>query len=117
MTERCWNPKNHNFARYGGRGIRVCKRWHEFKNFLADMGLRPPRKYVNRINNNRGYSPKNCCWSTTKEQARNRRSSKLTPEQVAEIRSIRHLTQTEIGMKFGVSQSHIGRIRSREVWT
>jgi hypothetical protein len=73
MTQRCNNPKRHDYPRYGGRGISVCKRWHMFENFLADMGERPSLAHsVERKKNWLGYSPANCQWATLVEQARNR---------------------------------------------
>jgi hypothetical protein len=73
MKERCSNPKNKDYANYGGRGIRVCERWHTYDNFLADMGPRPPGLSIERRNNNLGYSPDNCYWATRLEQNHNQR--------------------------------------------
>jgi hypothetical protein len=76
MIERCKNPGHIAFKYYGGRGIKVCKRWQTFANFLADMGLRPPGHSIERINNDGDYKPSNCKWATAKEQAQNRRNRK-----------------------------------------
>lgn len=62
MLARCYNKKNNRYQHYGGRGIRVCKRWHKFENFLADMGERPKRYTLSRTNCERDYKPSNCCW-------------------------------------------------------
>jgi hypothetical protein len=76
MMKRCYNKESPAYINYGARGITVCDRWHDPKNFLADMG-EPPAKYsVNRLNNDEGYSPKNCNWATDVEQANNRRSNR-----------------------------------------
>lgn len=73
MLQRCNNPNATNYRYYGAVGIRVHARWHEFANFLADMGECPtPAMTLDRINNDLGYEPGNCRWATKAEQNKNR---------------------------------------------
>ena len=76
MTKRCVNSNHISYKNYGGRGIRVCKRWLKFENFLEDMGKSwRPGLQIERIKNNKGYYPDNCCWATREEQNKNKRNN------------------------------------------
>lgn len=77
MVQRCHNANSKDYDRYGGRGIFVCDEWQTFSNFLADMGERPEGKSLDRIDNDKGYSPQNCRWADAKSQQRNKRNSRL----------------------------------------
>lgn len=117
MMTRCYNQKRRCWKHYGGRGIRVCERWHIYENFLADMGRRPtPQHSLDRIDNNGGYTSENCRWATRTQQARNSRQAKLSPELVEQIRMASG-TQEDIGRQFGVHQTTISRVRRGERWT
>jgi hypothetical protein len=76
MMQRCYNPNNHAYKDYGGRGIEVCKRWHEVTGFFSYVGNAPRGKSLDRIDNDGNYEPDNVRWATTKQQARNRRPAR-----------------------------------------
>lgn len=77
MMERCQNARGPNYKRYGGRGITVCDRWRDFRNFWEDMG--PTWRLgltIERIDNNGNYEPSNCTWIPNSKQAGNRTTSR-----------------------------------------
>ena len=75
MRQRCHNPNQPHYERYGGRGITVCDEWRKsFEAFYRDMGDPPsPDHSIDRIDNDRGYEPGNCRWATAAQQNRNQR--------------------------------------------
>ena len=73
---RCTNPKNKNYANYGGRGIEF--RFPDFETFLDHIGPRPSKKHsLDRIDNNGHYEHGNVRWALIKTQNRNRRNNRL----------------------------------------
>lgn len=78
MKDRCYNPKNGRFNRYGGRGISVCPAWlnsfQAFHDWAIENGYDDDLS-IDRINNDGNYEPGNCRWATPKEQANNRSTS------------------------------------------
>jgi len=81
MRSRCSKPNNASYPRYGGRGITVCDRWLDsFAAFLADLGVRPEGKSLDRIDPDGNYEPGNVRWATPAEQQRhNRRQLQWPP--------------------------------------
>lgn len=84
MIQRCHNPNDRDYARYGAKGTSVCDRWRfgdgqlsGFECFLADLGEPTDRSLsIDRINVLGNYEPTNCRWATAKEQSNNKRNTK-----------------------------------------
>lgn len=76
MLERCYTPTSKSYPDYGGRGITVCPDWrYSFEAFLKDMGESPEGMFIDRIDNDEGYSSDNCRWVTRQENNSNRRNT------------------------------------------
>jgi hypothetical protein len=77
MMTRCYNTNAPQYQGYGSRGITVCDRWNDFRNFLADMGPKPtPHHSIEREKVNGNYEPGNCVWATNTAQCRNKTNSR-----------------------------------------
>jgi len=75
MVKRCEDPSNPDYPNYGGRGIKVCEEWQDFRTFTEwalSNGYQPGLS-IDRENTNSGYEPSNCRWATVLQQARNAR--------------------------------------------
>lgn len=110
MKQRCYNPNETEYGNYGGRGITVCKEWlgeHGVENFAEwaystgyDENAEHGECTIDRIDNDKGYSPDNCRWATNKEQQRNKRNNfvviykekEMTLSEVSEITGINRET-------------------------
>lgn len=130
MLQRCHNPKDSNYFRYGGRGITVCERWHKFEYFEVDMYkayLWHVSRYgekdttIDRIKNHRSYMENNCRWATRREQAINRkqREGKMlmsTGETIAEFSKRTHISKNVIRHRLhdGWTEEEIVNIPIRE---
>lgn len=111
MIQRCTNPNNPAWPRYGGRGITVCDEWRKFESFYRDMAPRPVGKSLDRINNDSGYSKENCRWATLEQQANNRRLSKMNRTGIAGI-AIRRETKMFRVYTYRRGQKNIGHFKS-----
>lgn len=79
MRQRCKNPKNHAYKDYGGRGICVCEEWESFEAFRewAYQNGYKETLSIDRIDNDKGYNPSNCRWTTQVTQSNNQRTNVL----------------------------------------
>lgn len=108
MIQRCHNTNNKSYYRYGSRGISVCHEWkNSFRNFLKDMGSKPGNNFsLDRIDNNKGYSPDNCSWRSVEDQNNNRGNYNILVEFQGEIK-----TASQWANIYGLNASTvIGRI-------
>jgi hypothetical protein len=107
VVERCTNPSIRSWANYGGRGINICERWRDFRNFYEDMGPKPaPRLTIERIDNEGNYEPGNCRWATYDEQARNKRNTRYVT--IGGERKLLVEVAKGLGLKYGVAAYRLG---------
>ena len=79
ILQRCNNPQRKTYKHYGGRGITVCDEWLDIKNFVAWAEATHPNiegVSLDRVNNDKGYSPENCRWVDVTTQILNQRKRK-----------------------------------------
>lgn len=112
MRRRCHDPTWPQFYNYGGRGIRVCRRWrNDFSAFIADVGLKPSRKHtLDRIDNDKDYKPGNVRWALWTQQCRNmRKNVTLKAHGVT-------ATLAEWSVRTGIKETTL-RYRYRQGWS
>lgn len=113
---RCRNPNNRSYVRYGGRGITFSPAFDDFAVFLAEIGPRPsPGHSLDRIDNNLGYEPGNVRWATRSEQFWNARPFKLTQDDVDAIRADPR-PRSIVARAYGVSPQTVCDIDKRRIW-
>lgn len=128
MRQRCNNPNANGYKTYGGRGIKVCEEWDEFPNFqkwALNNGYKENLD-IDRIDNDKNYSPDNCQWVTRSYNTRKRNKlgmpkgctrSRFTQEQIEQIQLKRKQgsTYNKLSQEYETSISHIKRIVDGEI--
>lgn len=123
MMKRCYDESDVNYHNYGGRGVKVCDRWHDYDNFYDDMiatwkkGLQLDKDIIPR---NLGiealiYCPDYCCWVSNTENARTRRGVKLNMGLANEIR-VSRLSIYDLSIKHKVHIETIRSIKNNKTW-
>lgn len=122
MRNRCNYKKDDSFCRYGAKGIKVCDEWNssfvKFRDWADQNGYSDDLQ-IDRIDANKGYSPENCRWVTPAENARNRKTTKLSMEKANKIREIYRkggVSQSKIAEKFGTWQQTVWLIVNNKLW-
>lgn len=112
MKDRCYNPNNTRYNDYGGRGITVCEAWrNSFEEFIADVGNRPNKfSSLDRINNEGNYEPGNVRWTSSTNQASNRRISSRNTSGVAGVGFFEGKWYARIA--YNKKSKHLGRFDS-----
>lgn len=116
MRARCLNKRASHYEYYGGRGIGICAEWSDFAAFhrwaveLWTAGLQ-----IDRIDVDGDYTPANCRWVTREVNSQNRRSTKLTQEQVLQIFAS-DSTLSELARHYEISKSMVRKIKAKKTW-
>jgi len=120
MTLRCYNKKNKDYSRYGGKGIFICKEWinnpKDFYEWAIKNGYHNNLS-IDRIDNNKGYSPENCRWATKEEQQQNKSCS--TPiEKIRQVKELlkQDITMAEVARLVNIEYTIVKRINHKRSW-
>lgn len=108
MISRCNNPKDFDYQEWGGRGITVCAQWLDFPKFFSDMGTKPEKLTIDRIDNDGNYEIGNCRWATRTEQNRNQRTKKNNKTRVSGVEWSRKNHKYRVRISANNKRYHIG---------
>jgi hypothetical protein len=93
MHQRCLNPENENYPKYGGAGVTVCDKWLTFEGFYEDMGNRPEGRTLNRVLGSTVYSKETCEWGTLSIQSYDQR---LDPRNTSGVKGVRWRQERQV---------------------
>jgi hypothetical protein len=119
MKNRCYQPSHRKFKNYGDKGIKVCERWHDYNNFIADMGKKPTVNHtIGRLDHSKDYELTNCEWQTRTKQARTSQHTKITLVIAREIRMMynKGYSLRDLAGEFNLHHSTIQQITSGKTW-
>ncbi len=118
IRQRCRNRRCRDYPRYGGRGIKVAKRWDSFEAFLEDLGPRPTGYSLVRRSPDADFAPGTCSWRPRAEQQRHRSANRLAEKDVIRIRErySAGVGRADLARRYGVSLSHICHIIAGTRW-
>lgn len=109
MRQRCSNPNNPKYKRYGGRGIKVCDEWNDIKSF-QEWSLSNGWKEgysIDRIDNDGDYCPNNCKWVSVSENSRKKSTTKIDIITAQEIRGRINENWYDLANEYGCSHGNI----------
>ena len=109
MKQRCLNPNNPKYYRYGGRGIKICDEWLDIVGFL-DWAKKSGWKQgltIDRIDNDKDYCPDNCRWVSVSENSRKKSTTKIDLLTAQEIRSRINEDWNKLAEEYGCSYGNI----------
>lgn len=108
MMRRCYNPKDKDYPKYGGRGVYVHPDWHEYATFAAFMGEPLSDETLDRVDPYGSYTPENCRWASVRVQNRNLRVRENSKSGFIGViaKGPKWLAQITVGRK-----KHYGKLR------
>lgn len=127
MRGRCRCPTDAAWKYYGGLGVKVCKRWDDFTNFITDVGKRPPGTTLDRYPDPHGdYKPSNVRWATGTQQNLNQRQrltarrppgydDTMTTEHLLtawRMRQKPEMSQSELSRRLGMNRTYLARVEN-----
>ena len=111
MTQRCLNINHPQYIDYGGRGITVCEDWLDVATFLKYAEVTYPSTFgytLDRIDNDKGYSPENCRWATKSEQASNQRTQRNNTSGFVGVMYIKNKDKWVVSLSYLGKRVYIG---------
>lgn len=119
MVQRCTNPNDASYSRYGARGVTLDPRWLSFESFIADMGEKPEGLTIDRTDNDGPYTLGNCRWVAVDVQNRNKRSTvrvMLNGESTVFADALRAIGASTGNVHYYMKQHGLTRQEAVDLW-